>query len=399
MISFSSLRIRTLLAAGLAIAWGLTAALAGVAPAQAAISPGATITTNPGQLFAQYGSDTSPDGNVLALPSSNNNTVTLAYADTHSQVIVADPSSYLHSPHDVAFSPDGLTLYVANSSFGTIAVIDVETATVVDAVATFGSNNLFVDVSPDGTRLVVTDGEPSVTVFDITNGFADINREALTGQSYVGIFFPNNIAVYVINSQGLISAISLSDGSILESWSIPGIANSMGQCATADLSVVVAVSDDNYITSFEPASGNVINTLDLSNVASGLALCEVSAAGTLVVTDWSFSDGGAGHVFVIDLATLTLEDTVVFPDVEYTAGVGIMTGCEVFAGGSFTNIGTFALPESDCVAPTPDPALPDTGASQGQQIVLASVGGGLVILGVMALASFARRRPTKPGRA
>ena len=153
---------------------------------------------------------------------------------------------------------------------------------------------------------------------------------------------------------------------------------------TNDLSTVIyPYGSDLFI--IDATDGSTIATVDLSADATSLAQCTVTADDSQVlVTEWSSS----GQVFVVDIADGTLTERVELPEMDDTDGINIMANCEVFVDGYYTNIGVLLLDPSVC---TPKAALPDTGASQTLVITLASIGGGLLVLGIVAVILVRRR--------
>ena len=63
-----------------------------------------------------------------------------------------------HGPGCVAVSPDGATIYIANTLDDTVSVIDTATNTVIDTIAV-GDIPLAVTVSPDGATAYVNNGQ------------------------------------------------------------------------------------------------------------------------------------------------------------------------------------------------------------------------------------------------
>ncbi len=374
---------RPLVSALAVSALAIAGALMGVSSAQAATTVVTTITTPDNELYSQYGTAVSPDGSVQAIPAYDSDRVVLAYAATHTYLSVTDPNGDISAPMLAAFSPDGATLYVTNYDDAVVVVIDVATHTVVDTVATPNSENLAVAVSPDGTTLVVADDYDNFASFDITNGYAQITTNNIA--SYVeAIYFIDNTQAYFLDYNGQIDVFDVITGSQVSTVNSAASGGSYGVCMTNDLSTVIyPYGSDLFI--IDATDGSTIATVDLSADATSLAQCTVTADDSQVlVTEWSSS----GQVFVVDIADASLTERVEVPEMDDTDGINIMANCEVFVAGYYTNIGVLLLDPSVC---TPKAALPDTGASQTLVITLASIGGGLLVLGIVAVILVRRR--------
>lgn len=372
---------RRLVSALAVAALAFTGALMGASSAQAATTVVTTITTPSNELASPRASAVSPDGAVQAIPAYHSDRVVLAYAATHTYLSVTDPNGDINAPSFAVFSPDGATLYVSNYDDAVVVVIDVASRTVVDTVTTPNSENLAVAVSPDGRTLVVADDYGIFASFDITNGYAPITSSTIAPYVHA-IYFIDNTQAFFLDYDGRIDVIDVISGTQISSVTTPVDVDSYGACMTSDLSTVIYPSGSNLFI-FDAAVGNTIATVDLSGYAGSLAQCTVTADDSQVlVTEWA-----SNEVFVVDIADGTLTEFVEVPAMVATGGINIMGNCEVFVAGYYSNIGVLLLDPSVC---TPS-ALPDTGASQTLIITLASIGGGLLILGILAMILVRRR--------
>ncbi len=380
-----------------AIALTAVSVLGFATSAHAAITPGTTITTPLNQIEKPYGSAVSPDGKIMAIPSNDDNKVTFVYAETDTELVVTDTNSALLDPMYVAFSPDNTKLYVSNYGDDSVVVIDVATHTVVELVDVIHDENIGLGVSPDGTKLIVADDYDNVTIYDITNSYAQLaTNTSFQGQYIERFFFIDNSTAYSTDFEGVVQKWNLSNAAELSSFATAGVSQSFGQCATSDLSLIFYI--DNFVVpslvvAVNPADGTVVGELDLENVAAGDGQCVVTPDNKkLLLTDRD--ELTPGHVFIIDIATLTLEETVTFVDVGNTVAIGIMTGCKVYASGDFQNIGQFQMPAENCIDALGDKgaALPDTGASPSVIGTSLAVSVGLLVAGVIALVVVRRRQ-------
>ena len=111
----------------------------------------------------------SPDGRYVYVVNMGDGS--LSIVDTGSNAVVKTVTGVGDKPVDVAVSPDGEHVYVASQTksgtfttdgIGTVAIVDTTSRTVVKTVAV-GRSPVAVAVSPDGQRVYVANEEPNVT--------------------------------------------------------------------------------------------------------------------------------------------------------------------------------------------------------------------------------------------
>jgi len=86
--------------------------------------------------------------------------------DTATNTKVVNPIAVGNTPREVAISPDGTRVYVANSNGGGVSVIDTTSNTVIASIPVPGSRAGSLAVSPDGSTLFVMSGTTGFAVFD-----------------------------------------------------------------------------------------------------------------------------------------------------------------------------------------------------------------------------------------
>ena len=365
----------------------LALALVPAVAANAASSQVATITAT---LDYQYGTAASPDGTIQAIADYGNDTVTLAYTADNTAVIVTDTNSDISGPMSVAFSPDGTTLYVSNYGSDTVAVVDVAAEAVVDTVVTPNSENLAVGVSPDGTKLVVGDDYDYVTVYDISNSYNQLGSNSTQGGYSTSIFFVDNSTAYVVDYDGYIDVVNLSDGTVTDSYGAGGL-SSYGQCMLPDMSSVIFATDSAELVFMDPTTGDIQQTVDVTASdadASNTGFCSVTSQGYIVVSDWGRNGSNDdAYMYIYNGYTKTYIETVDLTGITYSDGINVMADCKVFVDGYYEDIAVVQLESSYCTAPE----LPNTGVDASAMAIAASVALGLVALGSVALVALRRR--------
>lgn len=378
----------------------LRALVAGVAALGLALTPAMTAqaaTTQTGTITQtwsyQYASAVSPDGNIQVVLNYDYDLVYFVYQDTDTVVQIADMGT-IDGPISAAFSPDGSKVFVSNYN-SDITVIGVAQEAISDTITTPNSENLAIGVSPDGTRLVLTDDYADVTVYDLTDpSYPQVgSNQDITGDS-IGVYFVSNSVAYTVSDSGEFDVVDLTTGLVTDSYGgIP--VDAYGTCAPSDLSTVVLV-DGTSVEFLDPLTGDSQGNADLSTVAgtSDLTLCTFTPAGYILVTDWGSS---SAQIYIVDSKTQKYIETVAlhFDGPSYTPSnaVNLMTGCEVFVAGYDWNVAVVQLDDLYCNPPS-DPELPNTGVDTTVMTIAAATGFGVIALGALALV-VARRRATR----
>ena len=82
-------------------------------------------------------------------------------------------------------SPDGSRLYVLCTGSHSFAIINTTTNAVIRTISV-GNNPIGIAVSPDGSRIYVTDQQASVFVIDAATGILIAN--IITGSTPTGVY-------------------------------------------------------------------------------------------------------------------------------------------------------------------------------------------------------------------
>jgi YVTN family beta-propeller protein len=96
-------------------------------------------------------------------------------------------------PRDLAITPDGRSIFVADSQSGTVSVIDAWQGTVMATIA-LGTSAIpsGVTITPDGQHVLVSTETHDLRIFD-TNTFSQLNQIPVGGQALRLVSGPNMI--------------------------------------------------------------------------------------------------------------------------------------------------------------------------------------------------------------
>jgi YVTN family beta-propeller protein len=153
----------------------------------------------------------SPSG-VIAVTQQDLNTLTLTDTTNRLPKLVnvgADPG-------DVVFNKSGTTAYVSAFNQGTIAIVDVASATAV-ATISIAANAYRLALMPDESRLFVTSTDGHVYVVDLSTRLVSSVR--LSGSLNGCALEPTNRYLYVVSTGGELWKIDVSTLSVT---GIPG---------------------------------------------------------------------------------------------------------------------------------------------------------------------------------
>jgi YVTN family beta-propeller protein len=109
--------------------------------------------------------------------------------DTATNTVVGSPITVGIEPWGVAVTPDGSKVYVTDLSSNNVSVIDTATNTVVGSPIPVGSQPYGVAVTPDGSKVYVANvGEDTVSVIDTATN-------TVVGSPITVSSFPAGVAV------------------------------------------------------------------------------------------------------------------------------------------------------------------------------------------------------------
>jgi YVTN family beta-propeller protein len=211
-------------------------------------------------------------------------------------------------PIDMAVSPSGAHVYVANSD-GTVSIIDAATNTVIASPAIQGADFLGgIAVRPDGTAAYVTGGTGSTLSF-IQAATNTVSATIPFGNSPGRIAFnPGPNEFYIANeNSGILSILDTSNTALLTDFQIP-----LANAGPADLAIspdsqrlYVVNNFSNILTIINAASRSFVKTLNLDRPTSVV----LSHDGARVYVAHQLLNTQPSHtVSVLDTATYAVLD-------------------------------------------------------------------------------------------
>ena len=260
----------------------------------------------------------SPDGSRLYVANAGDDVSnidgTLSVIDAATKKVVATVSFAGQNAADVAVSPDGKTVYVpffgdvTESTAGGLGVVSTATNTVTTTLpeSATGQTSPGVAVSPDGTKLyvLVVSNSNSVDVIDTAT-----NKVTATIPLGNGLNFPTDIAIspdgsklYVpqFDNPGTVAVIDTSTNTV--SSTITGLGDSpFGAALSPDGSKLYVANDNGSTVSvINTATNAVTATIPVDLRPAGVA---VSPDGSVLYVTNFLDPAHAGEVSVIDTAT------------------------------------------------------------------------------------------------
>jgi YVTN family beta-propeller protein len=215
------------------------------------VSVAATIPV----AFSPYGAVVSPDGSELYVASAAG---TVSVIDTASNTVV-DTIGGLGNSYFLDVTPDGSQLLVADYSGGNVFVIDTATRAIVDTYAT-GNGPFVVNITPDGTKAYATSGSGNVAVA-IDLGTGTMTPIAGTGANGDVAFLPDGSRAYFTNwNTGGVLVVDTATDTVVQT--IPTVANVIGASTTPDgTRVYVTNRNTGEVYVIDTATNTVVDTL------------------------------------------------------------------------------------------------------------------------------------------
>ena len=189
-------------------------------------------------------------------------------------------------PIDVAVSPNGRRLYVANHYSGSVSVLDADSLDLI-ATANVGGNPWAVAVSPDGTRVYVTNVSGYLSVIDTFN-HAEVARPNLgggRGRLYSVAVHPDGHEAYVsvdnyCDSSGCYPRILVLDTGTNQ-WISSIVIDSPAYYDALELNadgsrLFAGAYQRNAVLTIDTTSRRVLNGVSLADKAAGVAVHPIS---------------------------------------------------------------------------------------------------------------------------
>lgn len=223
----------------------------------------------------------SPQGDKVYIACMNNR---LKIFDVFSQSFI-ERGFIGNSPKEVAISPDGKRLFIANSTSNTVTVLDALTNNLVSTLSP-GTTPKGIAISPDGTRVYVSNaGSANVRVIDAVNG-TNLNTIAV-GTTPAGLSVSaDGTKLYVANEgSNNVTVVNTANNAVITTIPVGNIPRSFG-----NFTAMVPTPCAPIIVSFDPAlacsSGTTV-TIKGANFrgATSVTFNGVNAASFAVVSD------------------------------------------------------------------------------------------------------------------
>jgi len=316
---------------GIGLAAGGTGDIASFVAINTGSSPViATVTATPVSIGYAY------------IANSISNDVSVINTETNT-VIATIPVG--QNPTSVAVSPDGTRVYVTNQRSNTVSVINPGSNSVVStiAIADFGPNA--AALSPDGKLLYVVNLNSNNIVVINTTTDALIATIGVGGYPVAVAVSPDGSRVYVTNSSNSVSVIDATTN--LVKTTIPVGRSPFGIAVSADGSkVFVAISGANNVSVIDAATGTIVANIP---VGSGPAGVSMSPGGGLVYV----ANGNSNNVSVINTSTYQVVATV--PAGSNPTGISVSPdGSEVYAANQNSANVSIINTQTNTVAATVD---------------------------------------------
>ena len=206
----------------------------------------------------------------------------------------------------VVVSPDGSRLYVSDTNTGTVSVVDTATLTVLGTIPVAGPIGLAI--SPDGSRLYVVSTNPANVLVVVDTATRAAVASVPVGSSPAGIAIsPDGSRVYVSNSSGTGStAVSVVDTAT--NTLVTSIVDAPGP-----RSMIVSPDGSRlYVSHTAPSSHDISIVSTATNAVTGTVAIGAfadAATGFAISPDGSTlyaASANVGLVRVIDTATGTV---------------------------------------------------------------------------------------------
>ena len=248
-----------------------------------------------------------PDGARLYVVNGNSNSVSIVDANTLTPVGASIPVG--SSPSDVAVSPDGRYVHVANAgdgefTAGSVSIIDTSTNTVVAELVT-GSGVIStiphaLAVTPDGSKVYVANaGEGTVSVIDTATKQVVGDPVFVGGEPFDVAVSPDGSWVYVANNgDGTVSVIDTTTDQVVDTITVGAGDTRSGPYAVAvspDGSQLYVGRNDDTVWVVDTTTNEVTGAF-IDDTPSGIIRSiAVSADGSRLYA----SDGNENKVLVL----------------------------------------------------------------------------------------------------
>lgn len=248
-----------------------------------------------------------------------------------------DPPFRGEDPHDIVLSPDGGRAYVVNRSTDNLFVIDLASNSVVqvidlysDAHHPLGPGPMRLDITPDGSRLLVTAvHESSIILVDAATGVVLARLPVGNMPADVAVSPDGSLALVPNKNDWTATLIDLTAPEVATTIALPGGGGPFAVAWGPDGSRAYVAMQDAPVYVIDPATHTIAGTIPVA---------EAGHAGDLVVS----ADGSRAYLAALHAAKVHILD------LESNSAVGAITvempkGLALSADGSRLYVGTFGF--------------------------------------------------------
>ena len=172
-------------------------------------------------------------------------------------------------PTGVAFSPDGVTAYVANQD-ATVSVINVATATRTGTISTNGMAAFAVQVSPDGSTLFVGGSGSVVEIIDTQSGLVVNSVDAGFAVNAFAVAPDNRILYASAFGGGTVTEIDMFTQTPLRTFAVGG--TPQGLALNRKGTHLYIGNEAGYLNDVDLATGQIGANITLTGGAFGVGV-------------------------------------------------------------------------------------------------------------------------------
>ncbi|MBP1821149.1 beta-propeller fold lactonase family protein [Mycobacterium sp. OAE908] len=214
------------------------------------------------------------------------NTVTNKVIDVNPGTTTVDSIKVGSTPAGIAISPDDSRVYVTNGGGSTVSVIDTALNKEISRI-TVGSQPSGITVSPDGKKLYVTlRYSDSLAVVDLANNNAKTTVQVGDSPRDVALN-PTWTRAYVTNYDGTVSVVNTTTNKVIATITTGGPKyQSAGVAVSATDGLAYVVNGNDSLSLIDTKTNTLVRTIVYESGTAGAHAIALSATGRIYVTDF-----------------------------------------------------------------------------------------------------------------